>query len=417
MNVDLKKLTMNTLETLSQQNITALFNLENEATPDPKKKKNFEDFIEKLSAEIKSRETEVKETKPQDTGSLDNSSVQPVAKRDYMNHEIKTMSSTISSEIPVFSSGHDVHIWLTKIESYHKLFVVPDSTGVMEKYFLQVAKSRLCPEYLNAMMASNEDTSSYAGMKEYMKKHHASKVSVFQVLDTIWDMDKTDSETLRDYGIRLDDKAAEAKSIIEAKFKEYSSKDTSRTEKDMKVEDVFRLMSGQVFLQALKNKKQVIYNNVCNDLDSTWSAAEIANKAMTFSDRMSSENSQNQAEVPKAFSAKAEKKQSDASRKVITCRYFIRNGTCSYKGCPHLHCEEAHKIFKDFKENYKANDKDNSANKANSGEKANSGRSSNSNQRNRWRRGGGNNKPQGATVHANSAPMPMLPLPTQDFRI
>ena len=223
----------------------------------------------KLNAEIKSRETKVKETKPKDTGSLDNSSVQPVAKRDYMNHEIKTMSSTIVSEIPVFSSGHDVHIWLTKIESYHKLFVVPDSTGVMEEHFLQVAKSRLCPEYLNAMMASSEDTSTYAGMKVYMKKHHASKVSVFQILDTMWDMEKTDSETLRDYGIKLDDKAAEAKSIIEAKFKEYTTKDVSRNEKDMKVEDVFRLMSGQVFLQALKNKKQTIYNNVCNDLDST----------------------------------------------------------------------------------------------------------------------------------------------------
>ena len=308
MNKDLTQFSLDVLKTLCQEKFKELFDLQLEADHDTEKVNNLDQFVDKLNAEIKSRETKVKETKPKDTGSLDNSSAQPVAKRDYMNHEIKTMSSTISSEIPVFSSGHDVHIWLTKIESYHKLFVVPDSTGVMEKYFLQVAKSRLCPEYLNAMMASNEDTSSYAGMKEYMKKHHASKVSVFQVLDTIWDMDKTDSETLRDYGIRLDDKAAEAKSIIEAKFKEYSSKDTSRTEKDMKVEDVFRLMSGQVFLQALKNKKQVIYNNVCNDLDSTWSAAEIANKAMTFSDRMSSENSQNQAEVPKAFSAKVEKK-------------------------------------------------------------------------------------------------------------
>ena len=405
MNVDLKKLTMNTLETLSQQNITALFNLENEATPDPKKKKNFEDFIEKLSAEIKSRETEVKETKPQDTGSLDNSSVQPVAKRDYMNHEIKTMSSTISSEIPVFSSGHDVHIWLTKIESYHKLFVVPDSTGVMEKYFLQVAKSRLCPEYLNAMMASKEDTTSYDGMKKYMKKHYASKVSVFQILDTIWEMDKTDSETLRDYGIRLDDKAAEAKNIIEAKFKEYTNLDVSRTEKDMKVEDVFRLMSGQVFLQALKNKRQIIYNNVCNDLDSTWSAAEIANKAMTFSDRMSSENAQNQAEVPKAFAAKVENKQSNASRKVKHCAYFLKNGTCSFgDSCWKIHDEAAHKIVKEMKS-------DNNGNSANG---SNSGKNSKPNKRNR--NGGGNKQPQGAAVSAN-APMPMIPLPTQDFRL
>ena len=31
----------------------------------------------------------------------------------------------------------------------------------MKEHFLQVAKSRLCPEYLNAMMASSEDTTTY----------------------------------------------------------------------------------------------------------------------------------------------------------------------------------------------------------------------------------------------------------------
>ena len=406
MDVDLKEVSVNILETLYHTNFTALFDLQNEATPDQKKINNLKKLVAKLTAEIKERESKI-ETKPKNTGGLENanSGAQPVANRDFMSHKIKNMSTTISNEISVFSTGHDVHIWLTKLESYHKLFVVPDSTGVMEEHFLQVAKSRLCPEYLNAMMASSEDTSSYAGMKEYMKKHHASKVSVFQILDTIWDMDKTESETLRDYGIRLDDKAAEAKSIIEAKFKEFSSKDASRTEKDIKVEDVFRLMSGQVFLQALKNKKQAIYNNVCNDLDSTWSAAEIANKAMTFSDRMSSENSQNQAEVPKAFSAKVENKQSDASRKVTNCRNFIRHGSCNFKGCKFLHDEDAHKVFKDYKSSLNGN----------SANKSNSGKSSNSNQKNQ--KGGGNNKPQSAAVNANSAPMPMIPLPTQDFRI
>ena len=409
MNVDLKKLTMNILKALCQQNITALFNEQCKAAPDVTKMGKIEGFVGKLTAEIQEREAEVIETKPKDTGSPEysNSGAQHVANRDFTSHKIKNMSTTVSNEIPVFSTGHNVHIWLTKLESYHKLFVLPDSSGVMEEHFLQVAKSRLCPEYLNAMMASSEDTTTYDGMKDYMKKHHASKVSVFQILDTIWDMDKTDSETLRDYGIKLDDKAAEAKNIIEAKFQEFISKDDSRNEKYMKVEDVFKLMSGQVFLQALKNKKQTIYNNVCNDLDSTWSAAEIANKAMTFADRMSSENSQNQAEVPKAFSAKAENKPSNASRnKVPNCPYFLKSGSCQYgNNCFKLHDKEARKIFQEMK----ATKKDDSANKSNSGKK------SNSNQRNQ--NGGGNNKPQGAAVHSNSAPMPMLPLPTQDFRI
>ena len=322
MNIDLTEFSLENLNKLCQDKFNELFYEEMKTEPNATLVKNLKDFVAKVNSELKSRETKVKEIKPKETGSSDDSGAQPVATRDFMSHKIKTMSSTISNEIPVFSSGHDVHIWLTKLESYHKLFVVPDSTGVMEEHFLQVAKSRLCPEYLNAMMASSDDMSSYTGMKEYMKKHHASKVSVFQVLDTIWDMDKTECETLRDYGIRLDDKAAEAKNIIEAKFKEYTNLDASRKEKDMKVEDVFRLMSGQVFLQALKNKRQVIYNNVCNDLDSTWSAAEIANKAMTFSDRMSTENTQNQAEVPKAFSAKVENKQPNASRKVKNCPFF-----------------------------------------------------------------------------------------------
>ena len=411
MNLDLKTLNMNVLETLCQQNITALFNLQCEAVPDLGKMKKFEEFIEKLSTEIKDRETKViKEIKPKETGSPDNSGDQTVATRDFMSHKIKTMSSTITNEIPVFSSGHDVHIWLTKIDSYHKLFVVPDSTGVMKEHFLQVAKSRLCPEYLNAMMASSEDISTYAGMKEYMKKHHASKVSVFQVLDTIWEMDKTESETLRDYGIRLDDKAAEARSIIEAKFKDHIKNDASRTDKVMKVDDVFRLMSGQVFLQALKNKKQTIYNNVCNDLDSTWSAAEIANKAMTFSDRMTSENGQNQADTPKVFTARFNKP-SDASRNE-NCYFFLKGNCKKGQKCKRIHDERAREMISQAKtEN----------NGQNENSRSDSGRKENAVDHNENNFNGSNQR-QSYAVHAQPAPMkltemPMIPLPTQDFRI
>ena len=420
MDVDLKELSVNILETLLHTNFTALFDLQNEATPDQKKIKNLKDLVAKLTSEIKERESKMNETKSKDTGGLENSNsgAQPVANRDFMSHKIKTMSSTVSTEIPVFSSGHDVHIWLTKIDSYHKLFVVSDSTGVMKEHFLQVAKSRLCPEYLNAMMASNDDTSTYAGMKEYMKKHHASKVSVFQVLDTIWEMDKTESETLRDYGIRLDDKAAEARSIIEAKFKDHIKNDVSRTDKVMKVDDVFRLMSGQVFLQALKNKKQTIYNNVCNDLDSTWSAAEIANKAMTFSDRMTSENGQNQADTPKVFTTRFNKP-SDASRTEI-CYYFLKGNCRNGRKCKRIHDERAQKMFSQAKTENNGQNENSRSDSGTFGSKPNKEDAVDQNQNDF----NGSNQHQRYAVHAQPAPMehpvtgmPMLPLPTQDFRI
>ena len=399
MEVDLTKISLDVLKNLFMKKFEDLFNLKLETDPDAAKVEAIEKLMEKLNTEILSRE---KDEKSESTGKSGESKpvVQQVATRDFTTHKIKNMSTTVTSEIPVFSSGHDVHIWLTKLDSYHKLFVVGDSSGVMEEHFLQVAKSRLCPEYLNAMMASKEDTSSYTGMIEYMKKHHASKLSVFQILDTIWEMDKSESETLRDYGIRLDDKATEARNIISAKLKEFIKDDESRPDKEMTDGDVFSLLSGQVFLQYLKNKRQVIYNNVCNDLDSTWSAAEIANKAMTYSDRMSNDNSKNQADVPQAFPAKVDNKQSNTSRQVKNCYKFLL-GKCTEQQCPFYHDEGALKVLKNSATG------SNSSNGSNSGKGVKPKKKKNKN---------GQSQPQTAAAQMASGE-PVLPLPTQDFRI
>ena len=55
-------------------------------------------------------------------------------------------------------------------------------------------------------------------MKAYMKKN-AYKMSVFQILDTLWEMEQTESENNRYLAIKLDGKVAEAENIVEAKFK------------------------------------------------------------------------------------------------------------------------------------------------------------------------------------------------------
>ena len=418
MDMDLTKVDLDVLKNLLVKKFEDLFNLKLESAPDANKVQATEKLCEKLNDEITSRESKANKKPENAQGSVDSKSDLLVANRDYTSHKIKNMSMTIASEVPVFSSGHDVHIWLSKIDSYHKLYVAKDKTGVMEEHFIQVAKSRLCPEYLNAMMASSEDTSTYAGMEEYMKKHHASKMSVFQILDMIWEMDRTQSETFRDYGIRLDEKAAEARNIIEAKFKEYQNGNVSRTDKELKVDDVFRLMSGQVFLQSLKNKRQVIYNNICNDLDKTWSAAEIANKAMTFSDRMTSDTSQNQAEAPVAFTAQSGYK-NNASRNEI-CYYFLK-GNCRHGNkCKRYHDEKARQIVLKEKAEKSGQSGKPGSESGKFGSKPNKEDAVDQNQ-NDFK---GSNQHQSFAVHAKPTPMehpvtgmPMLPLPTQDFRI
>jgi len=58
--------------------------------------------------------------------------------------------------------------------------------------------------------------------------------------------------------------------------------------KKLTAKEVFKLVSGQVFLQYLKTKERNVYNHIVNDLESTWSAAEIALKAMSYSAKLNS---------------------------------------------------------------------------------------------------------------------------------
>ena len=418
MDRDLKNMDFDFLKEIRMAQFTNLVNLQLTKNPqDAGKITAIEEFVDKIDAEIKRRNLE------DEKGKKPNISTESSAK-DFTSHKIKGMCHVISTEVPIFSSGHDVHPWLSKLESYYKLYVVPDNTGVMEEHFVQSAKSRLCSEYLHSMMATSDATDTFEGMKAYMKKNHASKMSVFQTLDTLWEMGQTDSESFRDYGIRLDDKAVEANQIIVAKFKEFAESNDENSS-EMKSCDIFKLVSGQVFLQELKNKHPVIYNNICNDLDKTWSAKEIALKAMTFKDRMtSSDGSQNQGSVPDAFAVQrgnnSNSNKSNNNKGVRNnnsnnnsknnsrkngdqlCHKFLI-GKCTFKNCRYIHSNEQKAKFKNMFEN-KTEDNKGSESKPQGGNFDKNGKTGNK----------GNNQP--ASYAAAVGETPMVPLPSQNFR-
>ena len=369
-------------------------------------------FVKKLDVEIKKRQKD-KKFDEKFVDAKDQVHTEGSATNHYTSHQIKSMSNVIATEVPIFSSGLDVHPWLNKLESYYKLYVVEDKTGVMEKHFIQNAKSRLCPEYLHSMLGSSDSTDNFEDMKSYMKKNHASKMSVFQILDTLWEMEQTESESYRDLGIKLDDKAAEAESIIEAKFKEFSESKGENLQ--IKISDVYKLVSGQVFLQILKSKDRIIYNNVCNDLDKTWCAKDIALKAMTYRDRMaSSDDMRNQGSVPDAFSVQRGKSsnQNKGSRQNGSnqnksqqngrqdCWSYIVKGKCNKPGCDFFHSTNKRTAFEKATKTEKKGD--------------NKGPNSKDNSKNTKSGNQGNTQP--ASYAAAASEIPMVPLPTQNFR-
>ena len=87
-------------------------------------------------------------------------------------------------------------------------------------------------------------------------------MSCYQTLDGMWDLQISEFENFRDFARKLDDKAVEARNIIEAKFVTAQNKTaglkslfvekTENANSEMTSKDVFNLFSGQIVLQMLK---------------------------------------------------------------------------------------------------------------------------------------------------------------------
>ena len=129
-------------------------------------------------------------------------------------------------------------------------------------------------DYASQMQNHKPIVDSFEIMKEYLKHHHSSKMSAYQYLDTCWELEEQESETLRDYARRISDKMCEARGVIEAKFETYKKASDNSIEKvTMSTKEVFDMVSGQIFLQRLKMKRPKVFNQIVSDLDEVWNAS------------------------------------------------------------------------------------------------------------------------------------------------
>ena len=257
---------------------------------------------------------------------------------------MKEMQLAIQNHVPKFTSGVDVYTFISALELYYNLYVATNQGPGMEAMFIRLATSQMSVEYANAMSKQTPIIATFDQMKTYLKLHHASKMSVFQILDQVWVMEKMQSESIRDYSHRIEDKAIEAEAIIIAKFEE-KAKSSGKAE-TFSIRDYTKLITGEILLQRLKLESPTIYNQMCGALDDVWSAVEISSKAMSYQERMVKEDEPNQASAPSTFIGKSDK---DSQRKFNSdnssqqlCYKFI---THDCNGCNRIHDQELKQLM------------------------------------------------------------------------
>lgn len=323
-NVNYELFPVDTLDNLVIQYNDKMIEQKFAATPNPVQIKYFRDEMEKIASEIQRRKTVTAEP----VGQID--------QKPHVNyiHVQQELQNSMRDNVPSFQSGVDVHTFINSLKLTHGLYKNEIPTADFEKMFVRLATSKMSVEYASTMTNHTPAITNFEAMETYLKTHHASKMSCYQTLDVMWDLQQLESENLRDFARKLDEKAVESRNIIEAKFEtamkmksaalNTDSESSNTAEIKMASKDVFQMLSGQIFLQMLKSKRPNVYNQIVNDLDQVWTAIDIANLAMSYEDRMAKDFTQNQATLPSTHTVESKSKQ-----EFQNCWSYL-NGKCNH---------------------------------------------------------------------------------------
>ena len=334
-----ENMTVSSLESLLKATYDKLLEVKLANPPNPSAVETLQTDVIEIANAIKTKTAEKTESKTADLGVKNEPKIQIQ----------KELQIALRDNVPSFQSGVDVHSFINALELYYDLYVAPNKSAEFEKMFVRLSTGKMSVEYASTMTKFKPTIENFESMKSYLKTHHASKMSCYQTLDGMWDLQMTEAENLRDFARRLDEKAIESRNIIEAKYESFKTAEykaagesDESADTEMTSKDVFNMFSGQIFLQMLKAKSPHIYNQIVNDLDEVWNAVDIANLAMSYQDRMAKDSDQNQASVPSSLTADSK----NTEDFVKTCWFFI-NGECKNgKSCPRNHDPTLKKSFK-----------------------------------------------------------------------
>ena len=297
-----------------------LLEVELDESPDLKQIETIESKLELLDSALKER-TKPNVASPSSEATSGQSSAVPGYSG--IQKELQNSFRDVSS----FESGCDVHVFINRLEVFYNMYVKGTDCDQMEQMFVRLGTAKMSTDYAQQMQNYNPIVNTFEKMKDYLKHHHSSKMSSYQYLDTCWELEKQESESLRDYARRISDKMSEARGTIEAKFEAYKKSNENPIGTAMSTKDVFDMVSGQIFLQWLKSKSPRIFNQIVSDLDEVWNATDIANRAMAYQERMATED--DPVLNKPGTSLTIDKKPKNKGKNKLVCYPFLE-GKCKY---------------------------------------------------------------------------------------
>ena len=186
---------------------------------------------------------------------------------------ISGMRNYVESNVMKFDPNkHAVSEFLAQLDVAYSLYVTEDLEygNKLIPSFIQAAKSRITHLALQQIQIDGKSSfSTFDEFKKELTSRYSRLRTGFQLLEEVWLITPNENESMSDVATRLEREMAAAAGVIKSSFKE-------EHKKDMTVDQAFQMISAKRLLEFVKDRNQLVYQNLVARTTPMFNCSSIA---------------------------------------------------------------------------------------------------------------------------------------------
>ena len=288
-------------------------------------KKSLTDIKKRLETEIKAIEAKLKETAT--PAPVATATETPADQTLTMANEQALMKSMqeqatvqnlldIIRNVPKMVIGDSMERFVADMDQIYAVEVKDQVTALpkLEGEFVRATKRLLINTMFSQMDKSAEDTSTWELLKKYLITNHGSKITMFQHLTRLWNLEPKSEEKLTDFAAKLEDQVHTASTHIKKLFTKKHTK-SNESDVEMTADDVFKLVGAMLTSIQVKKNHEDIFRSMIKKMDNHWTASSLAADAQDYIDRLDSNSNITKTGAEVSFLAKSKPVKSSDQKK------------------------------------------------------------------------------------------------------
>ena len=289
---------------------------------DATQKKTWNDIKAKLAQDIQAIEKQLKDTMPKsDPPRGGGGAVVPSEHDQVMVKSLQDQATVqnlldVIKNVPKMATGDSMERFVAEMDQIYEVEVKDQLTDLpkLEDEFTRATKRLLTNVMYSQMSKSGDDTSTWAHLKKYLITNHGSKITMFQHLSRLWNLEPKPEEKLTDFGAKLEEQVHTA-SIHIMKLFTKNHTPAGQEAVQMSAEDVFKLVGAMLASIQVKKNHEEIFKAMIKKMDTHWTASSLVADAQDYVDRLGSTNNITKTGAEVAFIAKSKNPKSSDQKK------------------------------------------------------------------------------------------------------